>query len=706
MVSPPYKAGNGVSGVAAVEPGGESVVFFSHGGFAGALAGGTIAEHEYLARRGSSDWSTASFEPAFGGVSDMSASLEYALASGPLGPNAGVENFLSTEEVFQLHRADMPDTPESWEVFGGMVLKRLGGGHFATSEVGASPDLCHLALAMAEGAMLPEAVNSTGQIYDFARSCGSDQPSLRLVGVTNNEVPTPINRSCPVALGTGQYLDPVNGNGQESSVNAVDAHGDEIFFTTSVSTGCYIGEHPQLFVRLGGARTVEVSRALEAGPFGGCVAKKKAGEVPCEGALTRAGAYFKGASEDGSRVFFSTIAQLTGEDKDGGNDLYMATIGCPGASPEAQSCEPSRREVTSLVQVSHDPNAGEPANVQGVVRVATDGSHVYFVARGVLSGGPNAQGEAPVSGADNLYVYDSVSGTTAFIAGLCSGPGRSGAVEDRHCPRGLTEGEGDAGLWRSSIPQAQATADGAFMVFDSYAQLLPGDTDSAKDVYRYDAQTDTLERVSMGENYYDANGNNDKFDASIRLGVLGSNVRPVSTQHEMATHAISADGSRIVFDTAESLSPAATNGKANIYEWDEGGVSLVSSGTAEEDDGDEMITASGRDIIFKTIQGLVGQDSDGQPDVYDARIGGGFPPLPAERQRCSGDGCQGPLTNPTPLLVPGSVSQAPGGNFAAPLSKSAVKAKKSKRRKRRFRNKRRAVRRPGRTSAMVEGGRR
>jgi hypothetical protein len=33
------------------------------------------------------------------------------------------------------------------------------------------------------------------------------------------------------------------------------------------------------------------------------------------------------------------------------------------------------------------------------------------------------------------------------------------------------------------------------------------------------------------------------------------------------------------------------------------------------------------------------------------------------------------LTNPAPLLVPGSVSQAPGGNFAAPAPATAPKQK-------------------------------
>jgi hypothetical protein len=683
MVSPEYKEGYGISGgeVTAVEPGGESVAFKSRGGFAGALSGGVYASHDYLARRGPSGWSTVALEPAFGALSDVSANLEYALAAGPVGPNAGVGNDTATEQVFQLHRSDAPNTPASWEVFGGIVMKRLDEKHLQATEQGASPDLCHVVVGRAQAALLPVAENTPGEgeIYDLSRGCGAEPPSLRLIGLNNSEAPAPINRNCLVFLGAGEPTNRVTGNAeQKSTFNAVDAGGDQIFFTTNLEAGSCAGQAPdlQLFVRLDGRRTVEVSRPLEAGSFGGCASKGVPGEVPCDGALARASAYFKGASEDGSKVFFTTAAPLVSGDENNTDDLYMATIGCPGVEPaSAQSCQPSQREVTSLVQVSHAPVAHEAAEVQGMVSLSADGSHMYFVAHGVLSSGANAQGQAPVKGADNLYVYDSGSHGTAFIAELCSGPAHSGAAEDVRCPRDLQEGGGDASLlWRAlEAPYAQSTGDGAFLVFSSYAQLLPGDTDQAKDVYRYDAQTGALDRVSLGEEGHDANGNNNAFDANIRPASIHA---LVAAQHALGTRAITEDGSRIVFSTAEPLSPDVHNtGVTNVYEWHEGSVSLISSGTAEESDSGATITPSGRDIMFITSQGLVPQDTDGLSDIYDARLGDGFPPAPAERLRCSGDACQGSLTNPAALLVPGSVSQAPGGNFAAPAPTTTLKPK-------------------------------
>jgi hypothetical protein len=86
-----------------------------------------------------------------------------------------------------------------------------------------------------------------------------------------------------------------------------------------------------------------------------------------------------------------------------------------------------------------------------------------------------------------------------------------------------------------------------------------------------------------------------------------------------------------------------------------------------------MITPSGRDIFFLTPTGLAPQDTDGAEDVYDARLGEGFPTSPQPTKECGGDACQGPLTNPAPLLVPGSAVQAAGENVAPPPSSKAKK---------------------------------
>ncbi|HSZ70926.1 MAG TPA: hypothetical protein VK756_11270 [Solirubrobacteraceae bacterium] len=710
MVSPVFKGGFGVTNMQGAAENGESVAFASPGAFAGSPASepsnDAASQANYLARRGALGWSTvpeaapAALAP-FVFSHDISPTLESTLSEtydGSSYENAGRDG--TAVEVF-LHATSLPDTLSSWERVGEPIETIDKEPSPDLTYRSADPNFCHLLLT--SGAS--QAYLAAGaQLYELDRGCGGAPASFRLVGV--NDQGHSISAGCGNASNGVSLGDEEVGN----EFNAVSADGEEVFFTD-----CF-GLVSQLFVRLGGSRTLEVSKPLGEGD--GCA------EVSlCAGAAGRAGAVFVGAARDGSRVFFTTSAPLVGEDHDSGNDLYMASIGCPAGEV---GCAVAGRVVRSLVQVSHDPSGGE-AGVQGVVRVAPDGSRVYFVATGdLLTAGEQQALEGagravPETGADNLYVYNSLAdggaGEIAFVGDLCSGYQLSGNVEDIHCPS--TSGA-DAALWTPGIPETEAQtagAEGQFLVFSSYAQLTASDTDSAKDVYRYDAQTGQLDRVSLGEGGYDANGNSGDFDAEIPLGYFGGLVKH---QYELANRAVSEDGSRIVFSTSAPLSPLVSNGLENVYEWHEvpggeGSVSLVSSGSATEpiEPSFFTISSSGRDIFFVTSQGLVPQDTDSENDIYDARLGGGFPAAPAAQRPCSGDACQGPLTNPQPLLVPGSVSQAPGENLPATVpvvtpKRVTVKCAKNKRSshgKCLERKARRKAKRAGRSSNHRRAGR-
>jgi hypothetical protein len=670
LVSPPYKGGYSVLEINAVAPTGEAVAFASQGTFAGSPSGETSAGG-YLARREPSGWSTIPIVPPAAVAPtinnrDYSATLESALVETQLGPSEGAAQYGGTQLAFVVHGMAAPDTVAGWETVG-QLLEDPGkaGAGIDAAYVGASADFSHVLFSSTSTLLLPGGNPSKGEeLYELlARPV--EGPALRLVAL--NDEGQLANRECIPRLGGSEPP-------RTSAFNAVAAGGSELFFSLGVRPGAIgdCGGSLQVFVRLDGSRTLEVSRPLS-------VSCPEGPGVPCAGAATRPEATFVGANEAGTRVFFETKAPLSTGDEDEANDLYMAAIGCPGGG---EGCGVAERVMTSLVQVSHDPVAMQAAEVQGVVRVSPDGSHVYFVARGVLSEGANAEGALPRLGAENLYVYDTASGETTYVADLCSGSGFSGVLEDTRCPLSLegipSSGErNDGHLW-SHGRGAGTSPDGRFLVFASFGQLAATDTDEAQDIYRYDAVTGSLMRVSVGEAGYDANGNDSHFDAKILAGEPAG-LDGVTVQHEMASLSMSDDGSRIVFTTSEPLSPGAINGLPNAYEWHQspgggqGVVSLVSSGSAETPVEEVVISPSGSDVFFKTSQGLVAQDTDGANDIYDARLGSGFPAAPAARQECSGDACQGPLTNPAPLLVPGSVSQALGQNLSAgPVSVPAV----------------------------------
>src|SRR4029077_10022727 len=111
-----------------------------------------------------------------------------------------------------------------------------------------------------------------------------------------------------------------------------------------------------------------------------------------------AAALFWAASADGSRIFFTSPAELTTASNTGpaheGNDLYEYDFDRPG------------EELVDLTAETVD-EAG--ARVLCVLDASEDGSYVYFVARGQLDGG------AGVAGEPNLY-FSHEGGPPTFIA--------------------------------------------------------------------------------------------------------------------------------------------------------------------------------------------------------------------------------------------------------------------------------------------------
>jgi hypothetical protein len=150
--------------------------------------------------------------------------------------------------------------------------------------------------------------------------------------------------------------------------------------------------------------------------------------------------------------------------------------------------------------------------------------------------------------------------------------------------------------------------------------------------------------------------------------------------------AISNDGSFVFFDTSEALVPAATDEQANVYEWHEGEISLISSGQDSSPSYFLGTDATGQDVYFGTHSRLVPQDTDSYGDLYDARINGGFP-NPQGSAACEGDACQTPPpppNEPTPSSLtfngPGNLAPQPPTppKPAANKKKTAVKCAKGK----------------------------
>lgn len=347
-------------------------------------------------------------------------------------------------------------------------------------------------------------------------------------------------------------------------------------------------------------------------------------------------AQFKSASRDGSKVLFSSNQKLTDAASQGSGNLYLYDFDQPAGH--------------ELSAISAGDSSGEGPAVRGVMAFSEDGSHAYFVAGGDLGGGLDAQGEPPVPGGNNLYVYErdaaEPAGKVSFIATLP---------------------QSDVNYWAGFGSTPNVNPDGRFLVFASHGRLTPDDASEsgAAQIFRYDAQSDELLRISIGENGFNDNGNAGapSLCSSQATGCAAdASLAPLVSKIDRGP-TMSDDGSYIFFQSPAALTPGALDYEVwkpgpppiygqNVYEYHAGDVYLISDGrdlAAGHGEGPLVGTdSSGSNVFFKTFDPLVAGDTDnGQLDLYDARIGGGFP-TPEAPVPCEGDACRGAATQPGP----------------------------------------------------------
>jgi NHL repeat len=390
--------------------------------------------------------------------------------------------------------------------------------------------------------------------------------------------------------------------------HAISADGSRIFWTMQ---GSFQGAKDPLFARVDGTETIRLDK-----PEG--LVGKPGGE----------GKYWD-ASADGSKVFFTDEHKLTPASSESGlADLYRYDFESTGP------------KLTNL-----SVQGGEAGDVQGVIGASEDGSYLYFVAKAVLDGEANSEGEVALGGEDNLYVWH--EGQIRFVAGLSGEDSSDWAI-------------------KPTVQSARITPDGAHLAFLSTNSLtgydntvgggaecrlrnlgedeLVGDPECAE-AYLYDFESDELSCASCNPS------------GSRPLGP--ARLPSWSTPYQQPRY-LSDDGSRLFFDTLDSLNPADTDERRDVYEFEQPGsgdcneesatfvadsggcLYLISSGTGEGGERDESYlldaSSNGEGVFFSTRRRLLETDKDERYDVYDARVGGELPQPPPPP--CEGEGCR------------------------------------------------------------------
>jgi hypothetical protein len=429
--------------------------------------------------------------------------------------------------------------------------------------------------------------------------------------MTVASIPPGSNEPFPDA-GAGAGLNAATG----STARSVSEDGSRIIFTaphTDNALAPKVGA--QLYVRKDhgtpGAETIHISAAKPG--VHDLTSMEKA-------------AFFRTASVDGSKVFFTSCQRLTVDSTASGeagcpttdnkNDLYLYDL-------DADSGTGDLVDLTTA-----DPHG---AAVKGVLGAGEDGSRVYFVANGDLGG--TAEADAP-----NLYLWRA-GGGIEHIATL--------DVDDTDvwAPSALNESE------------ARISANGRQLAFSSVAKLTSFENAGHRQVYLYsEDRPGQLECASCPSD------GGASTDATLSTRPTDPGRDPQNASFTEAN--LTDDGRRVFFETAEALEPQDSNGRIDVYEYDFAGdeASLVSSGQSASASRFVGASSDGEDVFFFTRERLVGWDVDALNDIYDAKVDGGFDQPAGEEPSCDLDCQRAPSGRPM-LVDPRSTGFAGPGNM-------------------------------------------
>jgi sugar lactone lactonase YvrE len=197
--------------------------------------------------------------------------------------------------------------------------------------------------------------------------------------------------------------------------------------------------------------------------------------------------------------------------------------------------------------------------------------------------------------------------------------------------------------------------DGVFVT----AVPLTGFTNAGhEEVFRYDAGEEAIDCVSCNPTGARAVGES----GLARNGLSLTN-----------------DG-RVFFDSSDPLLPNDLDNREDVFEWNKGKVSLISTGLSPFNSSLLTVTSNGLDADFFTRDTLVKQDLNGSlVKIYDARENGGFPYTPPPVECKASDECHGAGT-PSPEAAKINTITGTAGNHEpgeGPKTCSKGKVKKN-----------------------------
>jgi Tol biopolymer transport system component len=650
LANPGQKAIGGSNMQFQALPQGSELAYTVEGGYPDATSGD---ESLYLATRGELGWESEQISPPAsepsanissglaGAVKVLSANLGCAVVASPvmLTPDA-------PRGVRELGGANLylrDNSTGAYEVITNLpplelleLAPALSAGEYQV--IGTSPD-CQRVIFRTEYRYpgLPR-VDSQGQLYEWNQGTLRSVAIIPAAGGETEPVPA---ESIPGAIGVRAGAGPLSKESTTDFWHAVSSDGSKSVFTAVSRFGGDVGK-PAIFLR----------DTDEPGVSDG---SKPAIDISQSETVVANDGYsrYQSASTDGRRIFFTaryglatngsssgatSCSDLPGTGKGDGCDLYEYDVAAPVGE-----------RLTDLSPDTSDPTG---AGVPGVLDTSADGTSVYFAARGRLGGAGRTEAENLRADAYNVYLYR--AGDVRLVGSV----GESEVLN--------LEGTGGQALVLNGSGRgwtSRSTDDGGMFAFESSV----GVPDGARMVYLYSAATDSTVCVSCRHDGLPpgTTGVHAALISGANTNTADQTERPVT---------LTPNG-RLYFYSVDPLATGAVEGTRNLYQWEHGQVSLVATEPVETPSVNEGRTrtanffagasADGGDVFFATNARLLPGDPDERWDVYDARVGGGFPEPPAPPAPCDAGvegGCNSGQANAPAQVTPSTPSFVGPGN--------------------------------------------
>ncbi|MGC1164773.1 MAG: hypothetical protein WA862_01560 [Solirubrobacterales bacterium] len=457
------------------------------------------------------------------------------------------------------------------------------------------------------------------QLYE---NCGGQ---LRLVSVLPNGTASKKDSSVGTYQGYGIRTASVK--------NGVSADGSTIYWSPRVD-GMENGGN--LYVRINASQpqsNVNVTKCTEPA-------------LACTLTVSSRSSQFWGAASDGSAALYTI--------KDTGSPLYG----------NLYRYDLAARKSTLI--------AGD---VLGLLGASEDLSRIYFVSEEALAPGATA-------GKANLYLHEvDGGGDFRYIGALSS------ADAQAHVNRSSAVNVEPVKHTSQVSPSGSAAAFMSAASLTGYDNIDANSGEADMEIFLYDASANggagRLNCVSCNPSGARPTGRQLDDEINHGLGTWAAARIPAAQSQLYAPRALAESGRRLFFESFEALVPGDSNGKVDVYEWEAPGsgdcseaapsysppnggcLALISSGESPSDSRFVDASADGTDVFFSTASSLLPQDP-GLVDIYDARVGGGYPAPPPQAAACEGEACQGPIQAPNDPTPASAAFEGPGNVRAKP----------------------------------------